>query len=1577
MASYISPSRRLTDFLSSYLQFDDATTTSGGGRSSSSGSGRSSSSGAKGGGGGGGRQLNLGLWGGDLRLRHVSLRREAIEPLLNGGGTRKERGGSGSGGGGGRGGTRGGSRKRPRGASGAGGAGPFSTGTTATFGPSSIYDNDHEKDKPQTLQEVDPPPLQFTLVRGTIGHLRLVVPWKQLVVGMAANSPVDVILEDVTIVLGLVSPLYDDDGETTTVKAMAMILMATMVTPPIEMQVGAMSPMHTTKSERRGSGTRSSAAWPRRSGCISAGCPSREEVQVRAVVGIGTSRATLCSMRRMVRQELQQVRQQVLAEATATKEAAASASSAGLFGRLLQSAASSLVWRLVSNLRAKIRNLRVVIIVDGVEVGLTVDSHDVEYWLGGEDGDGDDGGGGDDKEKEKARPREGGDAAADTSEKDTSSGLATEAGAGAGAPFSIPSVVVPRPAANLARPPSAPSLSRRSTHASSSSRSGSIAPTAPPSRRATVSGPTAPTDAQLRELRNRRSSVMAGRTNNTAAAAATATTNPGSFGKIVKIRGLGVYIRPTTASPRSLRQVSGCAASVGSGGTGGGASASGAGGGTSLPPLPQPPPPPPLPRPFPDDYIIKPSTADVTVKLLRNETSSSASSRTKATGKAQQQQQQQQQQQEEEKQDDTKVEHSRPSPSASSAGGSLGSHTTEEQSQGSEDQPPKKKIRRGKRQKKPLPSSVRSANDAETPRATNVASASASGPATFNFDDTTSSQDDAENDSAAEVSTSSRGPLNLNETTSGQLNSEDGNASVSSSRMSRAAGSVPKSGKTPLLEVSCSIGQIRSIYSTRHHALVNSFVSCAARIRNGRPEEAIKSHLGTGNDSGYPGMRELRTHVPLPPCKSSSVVRKWWRYARDNVVRDVRRKRIVQERFKPRPKPFRWASQTYLRDEYVEVYTRVRLGGRTLAAFPGEDLNSDEVTRRSVTGGPVDAVSGLGEDDLARFEDELPIEQVLLYRSIARSMKISGTSRVRIKVGTGGEGSAFGVGMPRVTSTSFVARPQPLNVSQRSRTCAPAITTPSGSASGTGKSSSPGQLSEYRVEGTPVRQQRKRHRKIHSAIDHFEGTTGNLSSEIGEQSDHSPSSRTSLSTIGSESGDAPSLPSLSRPTLHRSLSDRSSSRDSISASSSKRLSLTQHRRATTSELAAVLEDVPFEEMSDVGSDFDWLRPYPSSRIEEDVSIASWRRISDTVDASGDPFGSSLGDDKAMTLSFLLSFSLQGISLALCSPLSSGDEISSRSLVDSTWGDLIDDVSVLSGYSSGSSEDDAASSMRSDPVYFEEVEDKLISVNGKLHKVILSGKLSELRAQVQGHSGGKKTCSFMIGDLRCFAGDKELISSGRLAPDPGSSLSLTLDKLDNSQGAGGDGVLADSLGAFAGGIITLDYIVNECNDRSQYVTGCHASFATLRVFLHTTPLAAACAFFSYSPSSSESTTAFVSIPYRREYEQLVSTRANLKSSPQHIDFFLSVDGVQVMVPIVSGDSTPDDVLAVASLMGIQISHIYSPGEDVPKPGCDNAQTRKSSVASDVSASGAGAGAGAGESRSRFGGRGYSHFWRNVV
>ena len=140
MASYMyNPSKKVTDLLSKYLEFDPKT-------------------------------LELGIWSGDLSLKNVHLKREAIKPLLNNNNTNHSN---------------------------------TNNNTTNAFDFQNMENNIHDMmDAGAGVDPLTKNPLRVKLVRGTIGLLRIGIPWKQLVWGQGS---VELELSEVTIVLSLQS----------------------------------------------------------------------------------------------------------------------------------------------------------------------------------------------------------------------------------------------------------------------------------------------------------------------------------------------------------------------------------------------------------------------------------------------------------------------------------------------------------------------------------------------------------------------------------------------------------------------------------------------------------------------------------------------------------------------------------------------------------------------------------------------------------------------------------------------------------------------------------------------------------------------------------------------------------------------------------------------------------------------------------------------------------------------------------------------------------------------------------------------------------------------------------------------------------------------------------------------------------------------------------------------------------------------------------------------------------------------------------------------------------------------------
>jgi hypothetical protein len=154
----LNPSQKVTDILSKFLDFDPKT-------------------------------LELGIWSGDLSLKNVELKKETIQPLLNP------------------------SSKRNKNEDNAA-EGEHQQQHHFDFSELNNVNEDGTNNSPSPTSPTSPAinfnlidptkkePLRVKLVRGTIGCLRIGIPWKQLVWGQGS---VELDISDVTIILSLQS----------------------------------------------------------------------------------------------------------------------------------------------------------------------------------------------------------------------------------------------------------------------------------------------------------------------------------------------------------------------------------------------------------------------------------------------------------------------------------------------------------------------------------------------------------------------------------------------------------------------------------------------------------------------------------------------------------------------------------------------------------------------------------------------------------------------------------------------------------------------------------------------------------------------------------------------------------------------------------------------------------------------------------------------------------------------------------------------------------------------------------------------------------------------------------------------------------------------------------------------------------------------------------------------------------------------------------------------------------------------------------------------------------------------------
>ena len=240
----------------------------------------------------------------------------------------------------------------------------------------------------------------------------------------------------------------------------------------------------------------------------------------------------------------------------------------------------------------------------------------------------------------------------------------------------------------------------------------------------------------------------------------------------------------------------------------------------------------------------------------------------------------------------------------------------------------------------------------------------------------------------------------------------------------------------PSLDIQLSFGDVKAIFSSRHYQLILTFKSTVERMKNGRPDKSIASSFGdlgpdrkrsvyvdaptstvksiddpaitsqlppsslqpnprpsvlkkraqtTGDvdfSSGVTPQRvklHLQLELPSVRDKNQKIVRSWWQYAYSAVLHEVRKRGTEESTFDRKHLKFDWEKAKYKRKEYVDLYVATHLE-------PSSVLRSMELK--------VKLGSKSAEEELLKIEDELSVEQILLYRSIARSLRVRGMKRM-------------------------------------------------------------------------------------------------------------------------------------------------------------------------------------------------------------------------------------------------------------------------------------------------------------------------------------------------------------------------------------------------------------------------------------------------------------------------------------------------------------------------------------------------------------------------------------------------------
>ncbi|CAB9515429.1 Putative vacuolar protein sorting-associated protein [Seminavis robusta] len=220
---------------------------------------------------------------------------------------------------------------------------------------------------------------------------------------------------------------------------------------------------------------------------------------------------------------------------------------------------------------------------------------------------------------------------------------------------------------------------------------------------------------------------------------------------------------------------------------------------------------------------------------------------------------------------------------------------------------------------------------------------------------------------------------------------------------------------TPKLDMQMNCGEIKFICSKKHLDIIHNFFAVGARMRNGRPTCTITEVLAKGGEKGMgkrnpfasgasveellpgpspyrrtqtdasSGLNFIRSDIASrrlslgirnelaakARTRRSQVIRSWWHYAYGVVAYEIQKRKRRRDNFKEKYVSFDWDRQKRKREEYINLYMSLHLK-------VGEHVDCDA------------SVPDPWAQDILKIEDELPIEQILLYRSIARALEVHG-----------------------------------------------------------------------------------------------------------------------------------------------------------------------------------------------------------------------------------------------------------------------------------------------------------------------------------------------------------------------------------------------------------------------------------------------------------------------------------------------------------------------------------------------------------------------------------------------------------
>ncbi len=245
----------------------------------------------------------------------------------------------------------------------------------------------------------------------------------------------------------------------------------------------------------------------------------------------------------------------------------------------------------------------------------------------------------------------------------------------------------------------------------------------------------------------------------------------------------------------------------------------------------------------------------------------------------------------------------------------------------------------------------------------------------------------------------------------------------------------------PKFDCRVTLKEIRFVFTTRHYELLNYFLSTVSRMKNGRPDQLIRSTPKETNTAVFQrkflgvttnSTLSMSPIMPSKPISSgqtrklnanmlkamlapitglrvavsddvdfdkgdstsapnldgheqqlvsirrslrSQVVQKWWKYSIGAILWEIQKRKHLATNFRQMYISFDWNRQRYKRKEYIELYIAKKLDNRQDGVWPFDDSEKRET-------------------ELLKIEDELPLEQILLYRTIARSIRVRGMTKM-------------------------------------------------------------------------------------------------------------------------------------------------------------------------------------------------------------------------------------------------------------------------------------------------------------------------------------------------------------------------------------------------------------------------------------------------------------------------------------------------------------------------------------------------------------------------------------------------------